>query len=330
MIDIGQLLRQTREAKEFSLSEVEAQTRIRQRYLAALESDDWNQLPNPVVARGFLTMYARFLGLDPETLLGQLDKEKPRSSQPVSVPAPAPTPTPAQPYRPIELRLYEQTSERSGLGRRLVRIVALLVVAAAVVYLVVRFALPLLGDARSVAGSLLPATPTLPPAGTPPSTPLIIVGVTETPTPAPSATPMPLITRAAATATSTPPGRTPTPTPTPAAIDRIDLRLEVLQRAWVRLTADGQVLEEAILSPGFVKEYTATNNIQIRTGNAAGVQLTVNGEVQPSLGNTGDIVDAGWALENGVLVVQTPVLDTTTTPSPSPSVTVTSTVTPRR
>lgn len=323
MIDIGQLLRQTREAKEFSLSEVEAQTRIRQRYLAALESDDWNQLPNPVVARGFLTTYARFLGLDSETLLGHLDKENPRSNQPVIVPAP--TPTSAQPYRPIDLRLYEQTSERSGLARWLVRIVALLVVAAAVVYLVVRFALPLLGDARSAAGSLLPATPTLPPAGTPPSTPLIIVGVTDTRTPAPSATPMPLITRAAATATSTPPGRTPTP----AAIDKIDLKLEVLQRAWVRLTADGQVLEESILSPGFVKEYTAATNIHVRTGNAAGVQLTVNGEVQPSLGNTGDIVEAGWALENGVLVVSTPVSDTTTTPSRSPTVTATSTVTPR-
>ena len=302
MIDIGQLLRQTREAKELSLSEVEAQTRIRQRYLAALESDDWNQLPNPVVARGFLTTYARFLDLDPETLLGQLDKEKPRSSQPVSMPAPAPTS--ATPYRPIELRLYEQTSERTGLGRWLVRIVALLLLVAAVVFLVVRYGLPLLDDARSVAGSLLPATPTLPPAGTPPSTPLIIVRVTDTPTPAPSPTPTPqlVVTRAVATATSTPSGRTPTP----AAIDRIGIRLEVLQRAWVRLTADGQILEETILSPGFVKEYTATNNIQVRTGNAAGVQLTVNGEVQPSLGNTGDIVDAGWALKDGVLVVQTP------------------------
>lgn len=323
MIDIGQLLRQTREAKEFSLSDVEAQTRIRQRYLAALESDDWNQLPNPVVARGFLTTYARFLGLDSETLLGQLDKERPRSTTPVSVPAPAPTAV--QPYRPIELRLYEQNSERSGLARWLVRIVALLVIVAAVVYLVVRFALPLLGDARSAAGTLLPATATLPPAGTAPSTPLIIVGVTDTPTPAPTATPRPLITTAVATATSTPAGGTPTTT----ATDTIALRLEVLQRAWVRLTADGQVLEEAILSPGFVKEYSAANDIQVRTGNAAGVQLTVNGEVQPSLGNAGDIVDAGWALENGVLVVQTPIPDTTTTASPSPSATMTSTVTPQ-
>ena len=101
----------------------------------------------------------------------------------------------------------------------------------------------------------------------------------------------------------------------------------------VEAEADGQVLEEAILSPGYVKEYSATNNIQVRTGNAAGVQLTLNGEVQPSLGNTGDIVDTGWALENGVLVVQTPVPDTTTTPSPfpspAPSATVTSTLTPQ-
>ena len=77
MMDLGQLLRQKREAQELSLADVEEQTRIRQRYLSALESDDWDDLPNEVVARGFLRTYASFLGLDPDELLAQVDSEQP-------------------------------------------------------------------------------------------------------------------------------------------------------------------------------------------------------------------------------------------------------------
>lgn len=51
MIEIGQLLRQARESKDLSLADVEAETRIRQRYLNALESGDWDELPNRVAAR---------------------------------------------------------------------------------------------------------------------------------------------------------------------------------------------------------------------------------------------------------------------------------------
>jgi transcriptional regulator with XRE-family HTH domain len=67
--DIGALLRERREALGVSLAETEAATRIRQKYLAALESDEWHLLPGEVVGRGFLRNYAAYLGLEPTEVI---------------------------------------------------------------------------------------------------------------------------------------------------------------------------------------------------------------------------------------------------------------------
>jgi len=61
---LGALLRERREAMGVSLAEVEVATRIRQKYLAAIESDEWHLLPGEVVGRGFLRNYAEYLGLE--------------------------------------------------------------------------------------------------------------------------------------------------------------------------------------------------------------------------------------------------------------------------
>lgn len=62
--ELGAILRERREAMGASLAEVETATRIRQKYLAALESDEWHLLPGEIVGRGFLRNYATYLGLD--------------------------------------------------------------------------------------------------------------------------------------------------------------------------------------------------------------------------------------------------------------------------
>lgn len=67
--ELGDVLRERREAMGASLAEVEAATRIRQKYLAAIESDDWHLLPGEIVGRGFLRNYATYLGLDPTELV---------------------------------------------------------------------------------------------------------------------------------------------------------------------------------------------------------------------------------------------------------------------
>ena len=62
----GGILRQVREAYGIELREVAERSKIGMAYLVALEADDFTRLPAPVYVRGFLTEYARILGLDPE------------------------------------------------------------------------------------------------------------------------------------------------------------------------------------------------------------------------------------------------------------------------
>lgn len=62
---LGAMLRERREAMGVSLAEVEAATRIRQKYLSAIENDEWHLLPGEVVGRGFLRNYGEYLGVDP-------------------------------------------------------------------------------------------------------------------------------------------------------------------------------------------------------------------------------------------------------------------------
>ena len=66
---LGAVLRQRREAMGVSLAEVEVATRIRQKYLSAIEADDWHLLPGEVVGRGFLRNYSEYLGLEPHEVV---------------------------------------------------------------------------------------------------------------------------------------------------------------------------------------------------------------------------------------------------------------------
>jgi cytoskeleton protein RodZ len=65
---IGAKLREARTRRQLSLVDVEAATKIRCRYLQAIENDEWDQLPSDTYARAFIRTYGRFLGLDGERL----------------------------------------------------------------------------------------------------------------------------------------------------------------------------------------------------------------------------------------------------------------------
>jgi hypothetical protein len=66
---VGTILRQARNRRKVELSEVEAATRIRLRYLRAIEDEEWDVLPGGFYTRGFIRTYASFLGLDGERLV---------------------------------------------------------------------------------------------------------------------------------------------------------------------------------------------------------------------------------------------------------------------
>lgn len=65
---IGQKLKQIRESQGVSLEEISDETRIRMTYLRAIESNEVESLPSPLQMRGFLRLYASFLGVELESL----------------------------------------------------------------------------------------------------------------------------------------------------------------------------------------------------------------------------------------------------------------------
>lgn len=75
MIGIGEALKQAREKKKLSLAEAENETKIRSRYLEALEAEEFKILPGDVYTIGFLRNYATFLGLDANAIVAQLKSQ---------------------------------------------------------------------------------------------------------------------------------------------------------------------------------------------------------------------------------------------------------------
>ena len=66
---IGESLREARARRGIELSDVERATKIRVKYLRAMEEERWELLPGAAYARGFLRTYGSFLGLDGKALV---------------------------------------------------------------------------------------------------------------------------------------------------------------------------------------------------------------------------------------------------------------------
>lgn len=67
----GENLKREREMRGVSLEEITAATRIATRFLRAIESEQWDQLPGGVFNRGFVRAVARYLGLDEESIVAE-------------------------------------------------------------------------------------------------------------------------------------------------------------------------------------------------------------------------------------------------------------------
>jgi cytoskeleton protein RodZ len=82
MPEIGSTLREARMRERIDVSEIEAQTKIRAKYLRALENEEWSLLPGPTFVKSFLRTYAQALGLDGKALVEEyrLNHEKPNDA----------------------------------------------------------------------------------------------------------------------------------------------------------------------------------------------------------------------------------------------------------
>jgi cytoskeleton protein RodZ len=69
MPSIGETLREARMRQRLDIADVESRTKIRAKYLRALENEEFGMLPGPTFVKTFLRTYAEMLGLDPHMLV---------------------------------------------------------------------------------------------------------------------------------------------------------------------------------------------------------------------------------------------------------------------
>lgn len=122
------------------------------------------------------------------------------------------------------------------------------------------------------------------------------VATATDPTPGPSASAVPGATPPPTTAPSATATPTPTPTPTP---EGVSLLLAFEQPVWMRIVVDGapHPQSQTTFQPGDVLTLEGDQSIELRYGDAGGVEVELNGERLGRPGDTGQVVDVRYTPE---------------------------------
>jgi transcriptional regulator with XRE-family HTH domain len=308
---IGEMLRAAREARGWTLEEVERIVHIRAKYLAALEAGDLAALPSMLQARGFLRNYAQHLGLKPEQVLDQLDEAlKPArrgllasfgSRDKGDNKKTADSRSTVTATRTI---VNNPTSPLAAI-RRLRRLFTPdLIIAFVAILAVIGFLV--WGGARLVSTVLNPSviTPTAE-----------LLGPTETPTPT-------LIANITPTATLPGPG---------LSFTNVQLTLVVEKRTFVRVLADGAVAYEGLLLPGERRDFVGVALVEVTTGDGASLRIILNQQDLGLLGAADEVITRQFTPAGMITVTPTITLtpSLTLTPSETPTLTLVPTETPK-
>ena len=319
---LGDMLRDAREARGASLVEAERATRIRHKYLAALEEDNLTDLPSPVYARGFLRNYAVYLGLDTDKVLEMFDEErqptreriraargepgakpvaKGKKSDRISIQPLSPEPIDTRVRYgssyiaisllalPLIIAFYFVYSAYAGGGNRSVPIPDV----AATVAVTTRTAVPIAttvalnnpgpdAGAYNTPTTYVPAAPGIEPTTPPAQQPVTTTGTLTT-------------TEVAAQPTA----------PIQASSD-VAVDVEVTTRdAWLRVLVDGVQRYSGTLPAGTKRQWVGKNTVRIRTGRGDVVRVLVNGSDRGFMGTPDNLItEKEWNKTGAERIIQ--------------------------
>ncbi|AFM42128.1 hypothetical protein Desaci_3227 [Desulfosporosinus acidiphilus SJ4] len=254
----GQMLRAAREEKQWSLRFTEDTTKIRVRYIQALEEENYGILPGATYVKGYLRTYAKHLGLNPDEII-QLYNSNPEARETLKV---------------LETPDHIPLTRRPNWVRPFVAgIMAVLAIGIVIGVSEWSHKTPVKPSNAAYSASALPT----PPPQTDNSTPK------QNKTP--SNTPDPSQNNAQDATQSSP------PSVAAATQDGLTAQLAFTQPCWVVVQADGQPVFQGTFGAGTTRVVKGTSKIELVTiGNAGGLTVTLNGKVLPSLGNSGQVL----------------------------------------
>jgi len=260
MPSAGELIRSQRLERNRSLSDIAAETRISARYLEAIESDNPAALPGGFYHRNFIRQYAAALGLEESITREILDAIEP---------VPEIDPMPAL---SVPLQIAHVEMQRKPLARVPTRVAATLL-------LVVLAGCSGLFAIWHRAEEMADLTQVAQAASSGSSFNTSIPNPIVNPTPETDTS----VRRSA---------DREEPAPIPAAASepaKMSVDLTATERTWVSLSSAGRMLFSGVLDPSQTRNFALDENARLLTGNAAGLDVWINGRSLGPLGSRGQV-----------------------------------------
>ncbi len=264
MGSFGENLRREREMRGVSLQEICDATKIGVRMLQAMEADQFDKLPGGIFTRSFVRAYVRYLGLDEEAMMAELQLVAPSAAQPADLGR--------------MNQLHPAKEEKRSLAGLLAVLVVLLVIAGGYAYYHFERR-----QVRTQAGRVQTVPPPAPgasPAAAPAQP------AQSSPAPGGAAAPASGQQQAANASRAVPVAAT---TPSPGAANGLVLQVAATEESWVAIECDGKPATQRTMQPNEIQTFHARSSFDLITGNAEGVILTLNGKTLDPLGHRGEI-----------------------------------------
>lgn len=257
-LGIGDTLKRERVEKGLTIDDISRATRIAPRYLEAIETGDHSSLPGLVFTRGWVRQYALALNLNPDPLLTGLPK-------PDETQAPLPAP-PANPRR---------SSYRTDRRRRVLVLSAAwlagLSAAGALVYLGLNH--------YSIRLVITPQNQTVVRAASPTAPQSTAVAAQPA-----SSNASQIESRNSGSGAASSASLRPRVSDAP-----VQVLLTAHARAWIKLTVDGKPAFMGTLTPNETREILASEQVNLLTGNAGALTVSLNGKTLDPLGRPGQM-----------------------------------------
>jgi cytoskeleton protein RodZ len=251
----GEHLKREREMRGVSLEEIAAATRISTRFLEALESGQWDQLPGGAFNRGFIRSTARFLGLNEDSMVAEYAQETKGQTE----------------SKPLDGSVAPMPRDLRPLGV-MAGVLFLLIVALA--YGLHRYHLVRLR--RQAAAASAPITPAAPIGGASSVAPAPQAPIAANP--APSSSPASANATSANIVPDSPKKETP---PASSAPEVLQLKIEDGKSARIKVVGDGKKLFEGRLRARTEKHFEARDGFEITSNESSALSLELNGETLP-------------------------------------------------
>ena len=253
---IGEILKSEREAKNITIEQVEEATKIRRKYLEAIENEKFDTLPGEVYVKGFIATYLKYLGIKDRPDVAEILKPK---ETPVDISeqiAVAERVHAEQSTHKLQRSKKKEVYEEPPLTKNTKMI--LLISIAAILALFVLQTVYSAGQSD------------------PNETKQNIVDEQQT-----------IVEKDEIMVPDEPEG--PVYTGLEMTLEILNLDASKTEKSWMSITADGTVTE-VNLTEGKVHQVHADEQISLHLGNAGVVKVTINGQELGTLGAAGKVV----------------------------------------